>query len=327
VAEEFNPWRMFVGAFVPNWLRPRREISPGAKLCWATLAQHAGQDGLCKPRQSVLAEELGVTDRQVRRYIEELETLGLLRVEQLGLQQANRYHFLWHPWIEADDPDRKHPSGPDRTGHARPVGADADVRSERTPMSGPSKGRESVEETQQKRSRPADTPSLPGRGIGNVRELKAVAVRQSQRREIAERAYLRWLERYKRKPRYGGKLFEDAIFEMLEADHPLTRVDEALDRCDGSPWRFKEETAILKGKAEHPAGTVPERPEYQPMPRREDQDIPDTPEHRARVAANLERVQRTALERARKAQAAGYPLSDADQRALAWGAAQDGDGA
>jgi hypothetical protein len=140
---------------------------------------------------------------------------------------------------------------------------------------------------------------------------------------------LRWLERYRRKPRYGGKLFEDAIFEMLEAEHPLARIDEALDRCDGSPWRFKEETAILKGKAEHPARTVPERPEYRDLThwRPEDDDVPDTPERRAKMAANLERVNRNVLIRAKKAQAAGWPLDQHEAAALAAEAAKQGDGA
>jgi hypothetical protein len=51
------------------------------------------------------------------------------------------------------------------------------------------------------------------------------------------------------------------------------------------------------------------------MVRREDQDLPWDPEAQ-RVTA--ERVFRNAAERARRLQAGGHELNDADRRALAW---------
>jgi hypothetical protein len=44
-----NPFRLFVGSMIPNWLQCRPEVSQGAKLAYARLAQYAGKDGGCLP--------------------------------------------------------------------------------------------------------------------------------------------------------------------------------------------------------------------------------------------------------------------------------------
>ena len=113
-----NPYKMFVGSFVPNWLLCRREISQGAKLCYARLAQFAGEDGLCYPKQTTLASELGVAERTVRDYIRELEESNLIESVQNGLRRANDYYFLDHHWIFERCPDAPIPSG-----EVRPVSA------------------------------------------------------------------------------------------------------------------------------------------------------------------------------------------------------------
>jgi len=94
-----NPYKLFTGAFIPNWLLERKEVSPSAKLCYARLCQYAGRGGECYPKQKTLAEELGVSRRQVIRYLEELKALNLIATEQLGSQSSNKYIFLWHPWM------------------------------------------------------------------------------------------------------------------------------------------------------------------------------------------------------------------------------------
>jgi hypothetical protein len=99
-----NPYRLWVGAFIPNWLCCRYEISQGAKLCYARLAQYAGKDGSCYPSQESLSAELGVSERTVRDYIGELKQEKLIDVKQRGLQHANEYFFLVHPWMELAAP-------------------------------------------------------------------------------------------------------------------------------------------------------------------------------------------------------------------------------
>jgi Helix-turn-helix domain len=98
--QPFNPYKMFIGAFVPNWLLQRKELCQGAKLYYARLAQYAGEDGHAYPSQRALAAELGVSPRQVRKYVTELLQFKLLATRQYGLAQTNAYLFLWHEWAE-----------------------------------------------------------------------------------------------------------------------------------------------------------------------------------------------------------------------------------
>jgi DNA-binding Lrp family transcriptional regulator len=129
IRKYINPYNLFVGSFIPNWLLRRNEISPGGKLCYARLAQFAGKDGECFPSQATLAAEIGAGERQVRRYISELEKQGLIDTIQVGLNHQNRYRFLWHRWMEEggvkklsgkkgkgrDRSDRTYKSIPERT--------------------------------------------------------------------------------------------------------------------------------------------------------------------------------------------------------------------
>ena len=130
-----NPYKLFVGSHIPNWLLKQTKVSPGAKLCYARLAQFAGEDGDCFPAQATLGTEIGVCARQIRRYIRELEEQGLIDSVQIGLNQSNQYHFLWHPWMEdkkelkkshseKEEKDKKSRTGllsPVRTGNIQPT--------------------------------------------------------------------------------------------------------------------------------------------------------------------------------------------------------------
>jgi len=132
-----NPWRMFIGSMIPNWLQRRTEVSQGAKLAYARLAQHAGKKGKCFPKQRTLAAELGVSERTVREYLRELVEFKLIESEQRGLTKSNFYFFLDHPWIyegqpdspasagqdqpETSAPDRQNPSGLERQDTSAPT--------------------------------------------------------------------------------------------------------------------------------------------------------------------------------------------------------------
>jgi hypothetical protein len=132
----YNPRRLYYGAFIPDWLLRRTEVSPGVKVCFAQLCRLVDDEtGTAEPELAALAAAIGVTARQTRSYIQELKQLGLVRVRQRGLGQTNVYAFVWHAWCESallrtgasasertdtaapdrkntSAPDRKHPSGP-----------------------------------------------------------------------------------------------------------------------------------------------------------------------------------------------------------------------
>lgn len=120
-SRRINPFKLFTGSFIPNWLLKRKEISPGAKLVYARLCQYAGADGFCYPGQKSIAVEVGLASeeevkehkefqcrqgRQIRRFLKELEANRLIEVERVGKKCSNRYYFLWHGWMAIDTSER-----------------------------------------------------------------------------------------------------------------------------------------------------------------------------------------------------------------------------
>ena len=138
--EYINPWRLWVGSFVPNWLMEQPEVSPGAKLLYSRLAQHAGEKGQCYPGQDTLAGELAISERQVRRLLAELEGRGLIEEHRRGLNRTNVYRFPWHPWMKAAKALGRPRNDDRRIGNRRhhcPVERTNPSTPERTHMSGP----------------------------------------------------------------------------------------------------------------------------------------------------------------------------------------------
>ena len=97
---------MFTGAMTPNWLMRRTEISGNAKLCLARLYQFAGKDGICFPRITTIAKEVGLSTRTVQRCLRELEDLGLIdrgeRLDKSGRTISPSYLFPMHEWQVAE---------------------------------------------------------------------------------------------------------------------------------------------------------------------------------------------------------------------------------
>jgi predicted ArsR family transcriptional regulator len=54
-----------------------------------------GKDARCYPSLEKVGKGLGVSDRQARDDVKELERAGLIAVEQRGLRKTNVYLFLW----------------------------------------------------------------------------------------------------------------------------------------------------------------------------------------------------------------------------------------
>lgn len=122
----FNPYRKVCGFYPPDWVRRDPKLSSGAKLTYERLVRFGGKNGICHPSQKTLAIELGISERQVRRNLQELEAGGLISWRRGG-RSANgdrlcsRYSFLWHAMF-----DRALSSCPpaSSTGHAQHVRAD-----------------------------------------------------------------------------------------------------------------------------------------------------------------------------------------------------------
>ena len=107
VGQSYIPYKLFHGAFVPNWLLSRAEVSDSAKLVFARLCQYAGEQGKAFPLQDTLAKELGKSRRSVRRCVAELVTNRLIRSVRTGRKSSNLYEFVWHEWAEVTIRDDK----------------------------------------------------------------------------------------------------------------------------------------------------------------------------------------------------------------------------
>jgi hypothetical protein len=117
--------KQFQGGFtaIPNRVLQNTELSLGARMTYAMLLKYAWQDNFCFPAQESLAHDLGVTDRSVRTWLNELKAAGLITWKQQGLNRPNIYviHRLPERKIRAQQgpenfsgPDRKSTSGQDR---------------------------------------------------------------------------------------------------------------------------------------------------------------------------------------------------------------------
>src|SRR4030081_1372555 len=77
----------------PNRVLVSARLSPGAKLTYAMLLKYAWQNDYCFPGQERLAKDMGVTDRSVRTYLQELERERFVAIHQRGLGKPNLYEL------------------------------------------------------------------------------------------------------------------------------------------------------------------------------------------------------------------------------------------
>jgi biotin operon repressor len=98
---------------VPNHVLVSNKVSPGAKLAYAMLLKYAWQDDYCYPGQERLAKDMGVTDRSVRTYLQELEAEKFINIKRQGQGNTNLYMLNLRP----SGTDRK--NFPVKTGRKR----------------------------------------------------------------------------------------------------------------------------------------------------------------------------------------------------------------
>lgn len=110
LAEGFTP--------LPNVILLDRGVSYGAKQAYGLLLHYSWRyRGF--PGQTVMAADMAATERTVRKYLKELEEVGLVTIRQLGLGRPNTY--ILHS-VEKWAADRKKSSG--LAGKKRPVQAE-----------------------------------------------------------------------------------------------------------------------------------------------------------------------------------------------------------
>jgi hypothetical protein len=186
--DRFNPYRFFHGVHIPDVL-VAADMSWGAKVVYARLCRFAGDRGYAFPKQDTLAAALGISSRQIRTYLAELEETGLIRREKGGPGQASRYVFLWadlfhsafHSYSD-EGPDVVE-AKPDRKPTSAKSGIHTSAKSGRNPPV-------SKEEIHIRDSREVSTPPDPPQGGFRGRESntgKRSTPRERQREEILRR--------------------------------------------------------------------------------------------------------------------------------------------
>ena len=69
-------------------------LSVGARLAYAVLLMYAWQEGATFAGQEKMARDMGISERHLRRYLNELEELEYVRIKRQGLNKPNLYYIL-----------------------------------------------------------------------------------------------------------------------------------------------------------------------------------------------------------------------------------------
>lgn len=146
VGDSYNPRNLFRGIFIPEAVAkmPRENLSPGAKMAFGWLCWHIDDSGDCEPSANALAKDLGVSERQAREYLMQLEREGFIRQVRRG-PDTNSFEFCWHDTLEScirkdrkKTSDQRPEGNPGKTGSKLPVSLrDKEVlelRTEETPV-------------------------------------------------------------------------------------------------------------------------------------------------------------------------------------------------
>lgn len=76
---------------VPNVVLRHPDLSLGARMTYAMLLYYAREEHSCFPGQATLARDLGVSDRSIRTWLNELKRAGLVNWQRRGLGKPNLY--------------------------------------------------------------------------------------------------------------------------------------------------------------------------------------------------------------------------------------------
>jgi len=81
-------------AAFPYRIMKNKTLSIGSRLTYAFLLMYGWQEGSSHTRQKKMAETMGVSGRQMQRYLYELRDDGLIRIERHDKRYHNTYVIL-----------------------------------------------------------------------------------------------------------------------------------------------------------------------------------------------------------------------------------------
>lgn len=105
IGQEYNPYMMFTGSFIPNYIMMRKDLTSTDKLLFARLSQYSGKNGECYPSQETLADEVGCSVSAIKLSIKHLVEFKLIKViKPQGAERLmhlhDRYVFIWSEMFE-----------------------------------------------------------------------------------------------------------------------------------------------------------------------------------------------------------------------------------
>jgi len=71
----------------------RRDLTAGAKLVWAVVADHIGKNDSCWPGVRKIAADSGLSVSGVIKAVRQLESKALLQVDRRGIGRSNHYYL------------------------------------------------------------------------------------------------------------------------------------------------------------------------------------------------------------------------------------------
>jgi hypothetical protein len=81
-------------AALPYLVMRDKMLSIGARLTYAFLLMYAWQEGSCFTGQARMGEAIGVSSRQLQRYLYELQKMDYIRIERRDKRFNNTYIIL-----------------------------------------------------------------------------------------------------------------------------------------------------------------------------------------------------------------------------------------
>ena len=99
-----NPKSTAPAVYIQSWLIqvPHSDLSFGAKLLYGRLAQWSNTTGDVYRSSRQLSKELGIGERTVERFIQELKEVELIGTFQPRAGGLNHFKFYDHPWMHKD---------------------------------------------------------------------------------------------------------------------------------------------------------------------------------------------------------------------------------
>lgn len=98
----YNPKSHSPAVYIPCWLIqvPSKLLSTSAKMLYGRLSQWCNETGEAFRSAPQLAQELGISIRQIERHIKELKDIGLIKTFQKQAGGQNHFSFSYHPWMQ-----------------------------------------------------------------------------------------------------------------------------------------------------------------------------------------------------------------------------------